>query len=98
MVAEMEHDTLNPNPRIQAQAPRDFGLTMWLRGREPFRITSTTAVADLESLRKIRDHRLYKFVKRRWADFCWQYAGATDSHINSSIRHLDEFGPLFFEL
>ena len=33
-----------------------------------------------------------------WADFCARYVGASKTQVDRMIRHLEEFGPRFYEL
>src|SRR5882757_6292510 len=82
-----------------ASQSRDFDLGTWLGRRQAFSMVAGKAsAADVECLRTIRDQRLYKSKKERWADFCAEHIGASKTHVDRLIHFLEEFGPLFFEL
>jgi uncharacterized tellurite resistance protein B-like protein len=90
-----------PIPNHQAGAPSSgsFDLGTWLGRRQAFgMMAGRTAAADAECLRQIRDQKLYKSETSSWAEFCERYIGTSRTHVDSVIRHLEQFGQQFFEL
>jgi hypothetical protein len=76
----------------------DANLDRWLGRREAFGlIAGRCSAAEVESLRRIRNDRLYRGRARTWEEFCAQI-GVSRRNVERSIRHLDEFGPAFFHL
>ena len=88
---ESQLETFNAEPL--------FDLGQWLGRRQAFAlINGKTAAADVECLRQIRDGNLYRAKGLDWSEFCQKYAGVTSSYANRLIRHLEEFGPSYFDL
>jgi hypothetical protein len=88
-----------PSPETDATSGGSFDLGTWLGRRQAFgMMAGRTAAADAECLRQIRDQKLYKSETSSWAEFCERYIGTSRTHVDSVIRHLDQFGPQFFEL
>lgn len=82
-----------------AAADELFDLGKWLGRRQAFALVSSkTAAAEVESLRKIRDENLYRAKGVDWAEFCQKYAGITSVYANRLIHQLEEFGPNYFDL
>lgn len=78
---------------------RNFDLGTWLGRRQAFSLMAGKAsAADVECLRTIRDRKLYKAKTERWSEFCSQFIGSSKTQVDRLIRHLEEFGPHFFEL
>jgi hypothetical protein len=76
----------------------DGNLDRWLGRREAFGlIAGRCSAAEVESLRRIRNERLYRSRARTWEDFCSQI-GVSRRNVERSIRALEEFGPSFFHL
>jgi len=76
----------------------DANLDRWLGRREAFGlIAGRCSAAEVESLRRIHDERLYRGRARTWEEFCSQI-GVSRRNAERSIRHLEEFGPSFFHL
>ena len=77
----------------------NVALGRWLGRREAFGlIAGRCSAAEAESLRHIRDEKLYLRVARNWDEFCSVYVGASRRNVERSIHYLDEFGPVFFEI
>lgn len=78
---------------------QDFDLGRWLGRREAFgSIAGRCTAAEIQCLKQIRDNKLYQGRTASWRDFCRQYLGASRTHINRLIGHLEEFGPVYFQL
>ncbi len=76
----------------------DGNLDRWLGRREAFGlIAGRCSAAEVESLRRIRNERLYRSRARTWEEFCSQI-GVSRRNVERSIRALEEFGPSFFHL
>jgi|SRR5579864_5255514 len=74
-------------------------LGRWLGRREAFGlIAGHCSAAEVESLRRIRDEKLYRAKTRSWDEFCSQHLGVSRRNVERSIRYLEEFGPAFFHL
>jgi len=76
----------------------DANLDRWLGRREAFgMIAGRCSAAEVESLRRIRNEKLYRGRTRNWAEFCAQL-GVSRRNVERSIRQLEEFGPAYFHL
>jgi len=90
--------------QIQAPIPDQAStdgveLGRWLGRREAFGLVAgRCSAAAAESLRHIRDEKLYLDAARNWDEFCAVHVGASRRNVERSIHYLDEFGPLFFEV
>jgi hypothetical protein len=74
-------------------------LGRWLGRHEAFGlIAGRCSAAEAESLRHIRDSKLYRLVAPNWDEFCSVHVGASRRNVERSIHYLDEFGPVFFEV
>jgi hypothetical protein len=74
-------------------------LDRWLGRREAFGlIAGRCSAAEVESLRRIRDEKLYCEKTPSWDEFCSQHLGVSRRNVERSIRHLEEFGPAFFHV
>jgi hypothetical protein len=87
------------SPKAGELSSGSFDLGTWLGRRQAFGMMAGKSIAaDAECLRQIRDQRLYKNKTSTWAEFCARYIGASKPHVDRMIRHLEEFGPQFFQL
>jgi len=76
----------------------DANLDRWLGRREAFSlIAGRCSAAEVESLRRIRDGKLYRGRAKNWDEFCSQI-GVSRRNVERSLRQLEEFGPAFFHL
>jgi hypothetical protein len=76
----------------------DVNLDRWLGRREAFGlIAGRCSAAEVESLRRIRDEKLYRGRAQSWDEFCSQI-GVSRRNVERGIRHLEDFGPSFFHL
>jgi len=95
----MKQNLRVPRPKAGEPSSGSFDLGTWLGRRQAFGMMAGKSVAaDAECLRQIRDRRLYKNKTSTWAEFCSRYIGASKPHVDRMIRHLEEFGPQFFQL
>jgi hypothetical protein len=46
----------------------------------------------------MRDGKLFVTRAATWDEFCLKYLGLSSRHANRIVRHLEEFGPSYFEL
>jgi hypothetical protein len=77
----------------------EVNLGRWLGRREAFGlIAGRCSAAAAESLRHIRDEKLYRGVSRNWDEFCSAYVGVSRRNVERNIRLLEEFGPAFFHV
>ena len=76
-----------------------YELGKWMGRKQAFSLVAgATAAADVECLRQIRERKLYAAKGLDWAEFCKQHAGITRSYADRLIRHLEDFGPNYFNL
>jgi hypothetical protein len=54
--------------------------------------------ADVESLKTIRDRKLFQARGMEWDEFCEHHVGLGRRHVNRLIQQLEEFGPAYFHL
>ena len=67
--------------------------------REAFSlIAGRCSAAEAESLRRLRDEKLYVGFARSWEEFCEQELKASRRSINRLIGYLEEFGPQYFDV
>jgi len=77
--------------------PRE--LHEWIGRREAFALLAgRCAAADIESLRRIREQKLYKQYREKWADFCTLDLHVARRSVDREIAYLQEFGPEFFHV
>jgi hypothetical protein len=76
-----------------------YKLGQWMGRKQAFSLVAgATAAADVECLRQIRERKLYVAKGVDWTEFCKQHAGITRSYADRLIRHLEDFGPSYFNL
>jgi hypothetical protein len=76
-----------------------YELGQWIGRKQAFGlIAARAAAADVECLRSIREKKLFRAKEVDWPEFCQQYVGVTRSYADRLIRHLEEFGPNYFNL
>jgi hypothetical protein len=76
-----------------------YQLGQWMGRKQAFSLVAgATAAADVECLRQIRERKLYVAKGVDWTEFCKQHAGITRSYADRLIRHLEDFGPNYFNL
>lgn len=74
-------------------------LGKWIGRREAFgAIAGRCSAAEIESLRRIRDSRLYQEMNCTWEEFCSRYLHVTKRTVDLEISYLRRFGPAFFTL
>jgi hypothetical protein len=61
-------------------------------------VAGRCSAAQVQSLRRLRDEKLYKPCCEKWEDFCTHYLKMSRSEADRYIRLLEEFGPAYFEL
>jgi hypothetical protein len=87
-----EPDIIN-NP----QATFDLGLVLGQR-RAFSTVSGRCSAAHVETLRRVRDEKLYRAVSSCWRDFCTEYLALSRRHADYLIALLNRFGPTYFEL
>lgn len=82
-----------------ADEASEFELGLMLGSRKAFAaVAGRCSAADAECLRRIRDEKLYLRRAATWEEFCPSHLGLSRAHANRIIRHLEEFGPDYFEI
>jgi hypothetical protein len=61
-------------------------------------IAGRCSAAQVESMRRLREEKLYKKCCEKWKDFCPKYLKISQPEADRIIRLWDEFGPAYFEL
>jgi hypothetical protein len=88
-----------PTTTAPAEDTAAFDLGQMLGRRQAFgAIAGRCSAADADCLRRMRDRKLCLQRAASWEEFCPQYLGLSKTHANRIIRHLEEFGPGYFEL
>ncbi|MGO9259730.1 MAG: hypothetical protein ACLQU1_25970 [Bryobacteraceae bacterium] len=78
---------------------RALDLARWLGRREAFgTIAGRCSGADVECLRQIRNRKLFRTRARNWDEFGKKELRLSRRKIDDDIRHLEEFGPPFFQV
>jgi hypothetical protein len=83
----------------QAGEPAGVDLGRWVGRREAFAaVAGRCSAAEAESLRRIRDEKVYRQFGLTWEAFCVKRLGASRRNIERVLRLLDEFGPAYFHV
>ena len=83
---------------VEADA-QDIELGKWMGRREAFGlIAGRCSAAEIESLQKIRDGKLYQRLNDTWEDFCLRQLRVSKRTVDRDIAFLRRFGPAFFTL
>jgi hypothetical protein len=61
-------------------------------------VAGRCSAAQAETLRRIREEKLYIKLTPTWKEFCGECLGMSNSHADHIIRLLQEFGPNYFAL
>jgi hypothetical protein len=74
-------------------------LGRWMGRREAFGLVAgRCAAADIETLRQIREQKLYKQKRHSWAECCTLDLHVARRSVDREIGYLEEFGPEFFHI
>ena len=74
-------------------------LGRWMGRREAFGLVAgRCAAADIETLRQIREQKLYKQKRPSWAACCTLDLHVARRSVDREIGYLEEFGPEFFHV
>ncbi len=77
--------------------PEALELGRWIGQRESFALVAGQCnAAEVASLKKLRDSRLYRKVCKSWNLFCPKYLKVSRRQVDKLIALLDEFGPDYF--
>jgi hypothetical protein len=80
-------------------SPEEVELGRWMGRREAFGLVAGhCSAAEAQSLRHIREEKLYRGVARNWDEFCSGRLGASRRNVDRYIRLLDEFGTAYFHI
>jgi hypothetical protein len=61
-------------------------------------VAGRCSVAQAEAIRRLREEKLYRTCAEKWDDFCPRYLKMSRSEADRTIKLLEEFGPVYFEL
>jgi orotidine-5'-phosphate decarboxylase len=74
-------------------------LGQWMGRREAFGLVAgRCSAADVESLRRIREDKMYRELDCSWAEFCAHHLHVARRSVDRAIGYLQEFGPAFFHV
>jgi hypothetical protein len=83
----------------QVAEPAGVDLGRWMGRREAFAaVAGRCSAAEAETLRRIRDEKIYKQYGLTWEEFCVKRLGSSRRNIERTLRLLDEFGPEYFHV
>ena len=72
-------------------------LNRWLGRREAFSLTAgRCSAADIECMRRIRDHKLYLGRAESWPEFCVEHFHMGERNANRLIGLLEKYGAEYF--
>jgi hypothetical protein len=61
-------------------------------------VAGRCSAAQAQTIRRLREEKLFKSCCEKWEDFCPQYLKMCRAEADRVIRLLEEFGPTYFEL
>jgi hypothetical protein len=61
-------------------------------------VAGRCSAAQAQTVRRLREEKLFKACCEKWEDFCPQYLKMCRAEADRIIRLLEEFGPTYFEL
>jgi hypothetical protein len=87
---------MNEEPQFQIA---DLNLGQWLGRREAFGLAAARCTAaEIETLRLIREQRIYRNRRKTWADFCTLDLKVSRRWVDRAIALLAAYGPAFFHI
>lgn len=95
----MKQAILCENQEPDESVSAKINLGRWLGRREAFGLTAARcSAAEIETLRLIRDQKLYKARRSTWAEFCTLDLHVSRRWVDRAIGLLLQFGPAFFHI
>jgi hypothetical protein len=92
-------ETQNGNPAPGEPDLLSLDLGRWMGRREAFGLMAgRCSAADAESLRRIRDEKIYRRLNCTWPEYCTRHLHVARRSVDRAIGYLQEFGPAFFHL
>jgi hypothetical protein len=61
-------------------------------------VVGRSSAAEIESLRRLREEKLYRKLNCTWAEFCKRHLRVHRRTVDRAISCLEEFGPVFFHV
>ena len=90
------NETTYENPSEEADVLL-MELGKWMGRRDAFgQVAGRCSAAEIESLRRIHDGKLYQALNCTWEEFCAQYLRVSARTVERELAHLRRFGPAFF--
>lgn len=83
------------------EKPEDprFMLGQWIGRRDAVGLfAGRCSAVEIESLRHIKDSKLYTEAAPNWEEFCTRHLHASRRTVDLEISYLREFGPSFFTI
>lgn len=95
----MEQNEISNAAKPPADRAAMLELGTWIGRHQALALlASNCSAADAESLREIRDKKLYKALGLTWEEFCNRYAGVDAKTADRIVERLEEFGEAYFNL
>jgi hypothetical protein len=89
----------NQKATTRESDPLSLDLGRWMGRREAFAlIAGRCAAADVETLRQIREQKIYRQMRPTWAEFCAHEMHVARRSVDREIGYLEELGPEFFRV
>ena len=85
---------------VPAEAdPAAAELWRWMGRRDAFNLVAgRCSTADVESLSRIKEGRLFEKANCSWDEFCARHLHMSRRKVDQEIGYLKQFGPAFFTL
>ena len=90
-------EQMSPVQRAEAGAFIEMGFALG-KNHTFGLVAGRCSAAQAQGLRRMRLHKVYKSVTETWEDFCPKYLKMSRVEADRTIRLLEEFGPVYFEL
>jgi len=85
------------NQESVAVEPAGLKLGQWLGRREAFGlIAGRCSAAEIETVRQIRDEKLYLDLNCTWDECCTRHLHASRRSVERELGYLRKYGPAFF--
>ena len=89
------NETTNTGEPVPVAAAVELGK--WMGRRDAFgQVAGRCSAAEIESLRQIRDGKLYQSLNCNWEEFCARHLKVSMRTVERELANLRRFGPAYF--
>ena len=89
------NETTNTGEPVPVEAALELGK--WMGRHQAFgQMAGRCSAAEIESLRQIREGKLYQSVNCNWEEFCTQHLRVSARTVERELANLRRFGPAYF--